>query len=169
MEYRCNDIFMIRIPSLSIEVFENLLLSDMSENNVLEFSKENYVYDFLNESIFLASQDMHSLLKGKPENVKKEKSFNLSLLKYFIRATTRPTPYGLFASAGLGEFSDCNENDEIIYSENLCIRDVKVDTYWLCEIIHKLEKKYEILSNLSLKFNPLCYNLDSRQLITIVH
>ncbi|MNK08293.1 hypothetical protein D3C87_262240 [compost metagenome] len=63
------------------------------------------------EAIYLTSQSLYRdflLYQENPNNLtdKEQKKLYLSLLKYFIRMTTRCTPFGLFASSTLVRFNE---------------------------------------------------------------
>lgn len=162
MKYSCNDVFMIRTPTLPIEIFLELLKYNDLKEGISKFVRDKDMYSFLDESFLVSTKALQMALNSDIKDKKKEKSFHLSLLKYITRASTRPTPYGLFASVGLGEFVDYEEEDTIIIDESKCIRDAKVDTYWICHLIHELEKNYDVLSNLQLQFNTICYRYGDR-------
>lgn len=63
----------------------------------------------INEAIFLASPELHSQLKkwsrGFITDMKKVERLKISFLKYITRLSSRCTPFGLFASCAIGEFS----------------------------------------------------------------
>ena len=162
MKYKCDDVFMIRAPTLPIDSYLELFEFNDIKDNISKFISDEDNYNFLNEGLIVASKSLHKSFNSDMKSKKKEKSYNLSLLKYIIRASTRPTPYGLFAGVALGKFSDLEMEDNIVIDKNKCIRDVKVDTYWICHLIHELEKDHNILSKLSLQFNTICYKYGDR-------
>lgn len=158
MKYSCKDIFMIRTPALSIDKFAELLGKD----DISEFANDESMYRFLNEGLLVSSKSLQKSLNMNIKDKKKEKAYNLSLLKYITRASSRPTPYGLFAGVALGKFLDSEEENTIIIDESKCIRDAKVDTYWICHLINELEKDHKVLSKLRLQFNTICYRYGDR-------
>lgn len=150
MKYKCHDYFMIRVPSLPIKVFEKIdKMEDFSFNSLFE---DEQIKKFIEESTLIASEDLYHSLKNPSVSNKKRHNLDLSILKYLIRSSTRPTPYGLFAGVGLGEFSDCNH---ILIKDYY--KDVKADAHWISHIIHQIEQQPEILRSLKIKFNPSCY------------
>lgn len=152
MKYLCHDIFMVRVPSLPVKIFRDF---HKTNGNISDYISENEdVMNFMKESVLLSSKSLYNSLNNPPTEKKKIKNYKLGLLKYFTRASTRPTPYGLFAGVGLGSFSD---KTKIIVDENEFKRDIKVDTYWICHVIHDLESDMKIASQLKLKFNPICF------------
>ncbi|WDV47619.1 lantibiotic dehydratase [Clostridiaceae bacterium M8S5] len=158
MKYECSDIFMIRTPSLPIEKF---LCLQNSDNDMKKFITDNKLYDFINESLLFSSRSLQKSLDKDIKKKKKLNNYNLSLIKYVTRASTRPTPYGLLASVGLGRFMDAKDT-QIIIDNDKFIRDANIDNYWICCIIQELEKQDEILTKLNFKFNTLCYKYGDR-------
>lgn len=76
------------------------------------------------------------------------------LLKYFIRISSRPTPYGCFANVSIGEFglnTNIEKEDEII--------DIKVDTDCANGLIKNLENITE-MSDITNSLNKLKYLFD---------
>lgn len=98
MNYECQDIFMVRIPSMPIEVFKKI---DSYDQGVISFLNENKTIkgDF-EEALLLASQSTYQSLISVPEKPKKNRNLELGVCKYITRMSTRPTPYGMFAGVG---------------------------------------------------------------------
>lgn len=152
MKYECQDHFMIRIPSYPVHIFNKINDENPSELHST-FHKEADE-EFFEESILVASQDLYLSIKNTPTSNKKKRHLDSSILKYIIRASTRPTPYGLFAGVGLGNFSD---HSRVVVDEESYLKDVRVDAHWLTHIVHQIETDENILCYLSVKFNPICY------------
>lgn len=152
MKYLCHDIFMVRVPSLPLKVFWDF---NKIGDNVLDYIYKNQnIINFIEESLLVSSRTLYESLKNPPISEKKIRNLNSGILNYMIRASTRPTPFGLLAGVGLGEFS--NET-EIIINQNECIKDVRADALWIARVIHELEKDINVVSKLKVKFNPICY------------
>ena len=119
MRYSCNDIFMVRTPSLPASVFSDFV--QFEGNDVENFLQQTPFRDFMDKSILLSSRELYNAKKRNLQSsTKKSKARNLARIKFLIRACTRPTPYGLFAGAALGEFC---ENPNIEPKFNLHIKD----------------------------------------------
>lgn len=103
MKYTCNDIFMVRTPSLSVETFSEFLRYE--GHSIEDFIREKDLTSFMDKSILISSRELHKAKeRNLQHNSKKWKDRELSFLKYLTRAATRPTPYGLFPELPWGNF-----------------------------------------------------------------
>lgn len=152
MKYECQDQFMIRIPSYPVHTFNKIKDEKPSEIHSTFLKKADE--EFFEESILVASQDLYLSIKNTPTSNKKKRHLNSSILKYIIRSSTRPTPYGLFAGVGLGNFSD---HSRVVIDQENYLKDIRVDAHWLTHIVYQIETDANILCCLSVKFNPICY------------
>lgn len=156
MKYACNDIFMIRTPSLPVSVFSDFLHFD--GNSVEDFIQQNSLSNFMDKSILVSSRELY---KAKDRNLqqssKKGKARELSYLKYLTRASTRSTPYGLFASVALGEFSAENHGEPLVVEETKATIECRVDHAWLAHFVYELEKDPVVYPQLQVRFNQNCY------------
>lgn len=104
------------------------------------------------EAIYIASPSLYDEIYIK--NNKGEKVM-LSLVKYFIRACTRCTPYGLFAGCSviqIGKESHIEiapESDYQIYS--------RIDMEYLCDIIRMIEQDTVLKDTLKYHTNTTLY------------
>lgn len=75
----------------------------------------------LKKALYIASYTLYKILVSYTESpekfsIKKKNKLGLSLLKYYIRYCTRPTPFGLYAGVGVGEIdvmSNITLNDSV--------------------------------------------------------
>lgn len=110
-EYKFNsfDTFVLRTPRLSLEY---LLKVINSEDEILNFFKKN---TFIQEAIYYASPQLYkavnNLLLENVKNIKRKNKIIFSLFKYFIRMSTKCTPYGLFSGYSTGKI---RENNSIV-------------------------------------------------------
>lgn len=150
MIYNIWDYFMIRTPTIPFNYLEEYRNSN---KDIYEFISENEFLDnFFKNALLISSKSLYYSYINKPEKGKKYRNLCQGLLKYFIRASSRPTPYGSFANVSIGEFGQ-NTKIEKEYE----IIDIKVDTDWANGLIKKLEDDSTIFKNLYLKFNDICY------------
>lgn len=150
MIYNIWDYFMIRTPTIPFYYLEEYRSSN---KDIYEFISENkYLDNFFKNALLISSKSLYYSYINKPEKGKKYRNLCQGLLKYFIRASSRPTPYGSFANVSIGEFGQ-NTKIEKEYE----IIDIKVDTDWANGLIKKLEDDSTIFKNLYLKFNDICY------------
>ncbi|QVY64620.1 lantibiotic dehydratase family protein [Polaribacter sp. Q13] len=156
--YHFLDVFCLRVPLFSLDFYKKL------------FEKEDVEYDDLKkiwedsnikEAIFLASPYFYSelelLFKGKVNNLKKEIKLKGSFLKYIIRASTRSTPFGLFAGISIGNFKQ--ETDIVIGSITKYTRKTSLDMNYLVSLSSYLSNKSSIKKQLVYYPNSSLYKL----------
>ena len=154
MKYTCNDIFMVRTPSLPVKVFSDFMTF---QGGVEEFIAQRQLNNFFDKSILIATRSLYEANGKSKQSKKKARSKELSLIKFLIRSSTRPTPYGFFAGVSLGEFSDDTLADDLIIDEGKAIIECSVDYSWLSHFVHELEKTPTVYTQLQLRFNNNCY------------
>lgn len=135
--YKPLDFFMIRTPLLPINSYINIFNSNLNDediiNKLIQFSNN----PIIREAIAVGSVDLLlslSKLDASTNGKEKEKIFS-SLLKYFIRMTTRTTPFGEFSGVTLGKFTD---------KTNVILDDIS---------------KYKKRARLSIINPPFCFHL----------
>ena len=152
--------FVLRTPLYSINEIYNRIFS-------FDFIKEICQSDlFFREAIFLASPstyyEMLKWLEGKLENDKNVSRLVNTILKYYLRMCSRCTPFGLFASISIGQISEV-KNSKILLSEHeTSKRHTRLDMYYLCSVVHELEKKNEIREKLKYFPNDSIYNFGNQ-------
>ncbi len=143
--------FVLRTPFLPY-TFLNSLISGKTtdENKLKEICEKKYIH----EAIFLASPNLHDkLLKwlnNKLTDKKEIERLKYSLMKYIIRMSSRPTPFGLFAGCSVGHFKE-ETNIELQKKENFT-RHTRLDMNYLCALAQDLAKHPVIKKNI--KFYP---------------
>lgn len=147
---------MVRTPSLSADKFRNFMAFDGT--SIEEFLSQESLSNFMEKSILLSSRDLSNARKrdlhGKQ---KKSNARELSLRKFFTRASTRPTPYGLFAGAALGEFSDDKNLGPLVLDETKSILECRTDFSWLAHFTYEMENHPLVFPQLQVRFNSNCY------------
>lgn len=156
MKYKCFDIFAIRSPILPKSYFNRL--TSKGTECIFDIYKLSEHKDIIDEAIRVSSKSLFEGLHGNITDEKKKKNIKHSLIKYLTRMSTRPTPYGLFAGVGLGRFE---KTTNILQTDDY-IKSVEVDHYWIKHIIHQLEKDDQLLLQLRVKWNEICYESGSR-------
>jgi lantibiotic biosynthesis protein len=103
-----------------------------------EILKKNFSETIEKEAIFLASPHLYDAainwLNGKELEPKEKRKLLHSLAKYFIRTSTRPTPFGLFSGINTlpwGEVTQVSFSDQFE-------RHTRLDMNYLCELAKKL-------------------------------
>lgn len=154
LDYICAEWFMIRTPVLSIEYFKE----GIEKEDIFEYivNKEGLV-EYFQKALYIGSETLYSSFLKNIKKGRVEEDVNLSLLKYFIRATTRPTPFGYFSSVALGRFG---ERESLI--KESCNMLIDTDHKWITNIISELEKKQEVIEKIAFNINNNCYKYGKR-------
>ena len=134
------DTCMVRTPMESEKLYRDFI-EGQNDNNIDEFLIKLCNNKVFREAILVASETLYNkiddYINGKIQSKKKIEQVRISLLKYFIRMTTRTTPFGLFSSVG---------DIEISNGELTCIKidrrekKARVDFEWLLNIVKDVEK-----------------------------
>lgn len=150
--YKASDYFIVRAPSLPINVCFDLL---EYKGNLITYMKDRNIYNLVKNMLMVSSKSMYNMLLDiENEKVKYNDTFEFGLKNYLIRASIRATPFGMYAGVGVGNF---NQDTNICIDNNECLIEVKVDNKWICNVVHLLENNDTVLEKLSLKFNKNTY------------
>ncbi|MEO6167695.1 MAG: lantibiotic dehydratase family protein, partial [Chitinophagales bacterium] len=157
--YSAAETYVVRNPLFPIKNFFDwshnqseitLVNKEYLETSLAEF----YSQPLAQEALYIASPDLHlqmeQWLAGKIDKPEKKDKIVISLIKYMIRMCTRCTPYGLFASCSVGDFS--NFTDFKLADKNDIDRHARLDMDYVGEVLAHLLKQKEITSQL--KFYP---------------
>ncbi|NIM10536.1 MAG: hypothetical protein GTO45_00960 [Candidatus Aminicenantes bacterium] len=131
--------FILRSPLFSFDFIESLTSGkNISEEQLLEVCK-NPVVD---EALFLASPDLHAQLharlEGKLTDNKKVRRLHYGLMRYVLRMSTRPTPFGLFAGFNVGNWDE--ETRVELPPQEKYSRHTRLDMNYLCALAQELGK-----------------------------
>lgn len=137
--YQFFEEYIFRTPLFSRSKFyENTDKDEISDVDL----KEIYMHPVFQEAIYLASPYLHGELRDwlnseKEHLPKKSQKLKNSLLKYYIRMSTRSIPFGLFTGVGLGRFAQETFNpfakEQRLLKDNI-IRDTKLDMHFLVSL-----------------------------------
>lgn len=160
LQFSAFDFYVLRRPAKPIEPL--LSLNESIRTNgftALEEGLRNVslTHEFV-EAISLASPslliDMTKWQEGKSLSPKKWRRLMLSLYKYFIRMSTRCTPYGLFAGYTMGRIE--GSNTEVSFSE-ITDRHVQLDANYLTEIVACLLRDSIVCRQVKFRKNSSLY------------
>lgn len=98
------------------------------------------------EDIYVASKDLFHELQKKGATKKKTAKIDKAKYKYWSRACSRSTPFGLFSCCSIGFLS--NHNDILVAKPDKVLRHSRLDMDYLCDILHYLESIPEIQEQL---------------------
>ncbi|MBP1854046.1 lantibiotic dehydratase [Metaclostridioides mangenotii] len=122
--------------------------------------KDKGIYNQVKNMLMVSSENMFNMLLNiENGKVKYNDTFESSLIKYLIRASTRATPFGLCAGVGIGSFG---KKTSLCMNDTESLVEVKVDNKWICNVTYQLENNKDILDKLSLKFNNNTYMSGNR-------
>lgn len=153
--YHSLEHFFIRTPFLPVK---NLFISnfrEIFENEVLDYDNT------FKEAVFIASPVLYEeLQKYKDGLIKSEKEKErilLSLLRYYLRMSTRCTPFGLFAGCTLGKLDDKTKLTRDLRNSGNMKKHTRLDMNFLCALIQDIEKDERIKNKLHYYPNTSIY------------
>ncbi len=105
--YKNFSTFILRSPLFPFTFIESFVAG--RDTPVAELKKV-YENPVVQEAIFLASPDLFNQmlewLKGELKDAKKVERLHYGLMRYIIRMSARPTPFGLFAGFSTGQWAE---------------------------------------------------------------
>lgn len=139
--------FMIRTAMLPLESINEIKTGDEFLTSLEKFIDEGV----MGEAILVASSSLSNMLEKSNYNQKDRNSIAFSLYKYISRTFSRTTPFGLFASVGMGTFDNIQKN--INFQELEFKKNSRIDMEWLLGFIDSMEKEKHIVAQLRVKAN----------------
>jgi thiopeptide-type bacteriocin biosynthesis protein len=143
------DKFIVRSPSLPFN---------------MEFTKET-IFALLRdkaflEAIYIASPDLYNeclnlMLYPDSKDEKKQRKLIVSLTKYYVRMSTRCTPFGLFSGCSLAEWSKTGQEIKVAKAFS---RKTRLDMHFLCNLSEHVERMPEVKYSLVYFPNSSLYN-----------
>lgn len=141
--YHNTEEYMIRVPMFSVDKYF-MFLSNYSDkediDKLITALCNNAVF---REAILAASENLYSkideYISGKLQDSKKIDDFRISILKYYIRMSSRTTPFGLFACVGIGGF-DKRANEKMVVGKKN--KKARPDFEWIMKVVKNLEEKF---------------------------
>ena len=107
------------------------------------------------EALYLASPDLYTFTGDKTEDA--EEKGDAAALKYFLRACSRCTPFGLFAGCSTGRFGS---STQIAVAEPTAARrTTRLDMQYLCALIQRIERHGAVRRQLRLFPNDTLYEI----------
>jgi thiopeptide-type bacteriocin biosynthesis protein len=114
------------------------------------------------EAILTGSPDLFQAIarwQQAPDS-RKGRQAQANLLRYLIRMTTRPTPFGLFAGVALGQVGPAM--DVRIEPPERSSKRTRPDMQWLLYLIRSLEQRAEVVAQLRFFTNPVTFTSAGR-------
>ncbi|MCL7752468.1 lantibiotic dehydratase family protein [Polaribacter sp. Z022] len=156
--YQIFNNYCVRTPLFSFSYYKKFIQKDTLDDNDFKEILGNVIF---REAVFLASPELYAQIikweKGALLDSKKIEKLQFSLLKYITRISTRCTPFGLFATCGVGEFGlDTNIQ---LNKTNKYKRHTRFDTTFLNQLFQELLKKPIIKENVLFYPNTSIYKI----------
>ena len=104
-------------------------------------------------ALVVGAGDLPRALDRVPADVKGRDRLSGKLLRYLIRMSTRPTPFGLFAGVGLVDWA---ASTDLELSGQRTSR-TRPDMGWLLEFVAVLERRPEVRAGLRVFANPAAF------------
>jgi thiopeptide-type bacteriocin biosynthesis protein len=125
--------------------------------NQIDLKNQNFT-----DAMYISSPDfVEQVFKKNDLTIKDKEKLDLSVLKYWNRACTRSTPYGLFVSSFIGQVTEDSLN-EIRFCLEDYVRKFRLDMGLLFAIVKQLNENPIIQSQLTLfPNNSLYHSVDS--------
>ena len=143
------DFMLVRAPLLPIETYQTL--SDPSRGDPIAPLLENAQ---VRRALAVGSHALADALeRGERGALTPRDAARLQakLLRYLIRMSTRPTPYGLFAGVALGRWGD---QTDLALAATAARTRTRPDMAWLWTLVAQLEARPEVRHALHLVANP---------------
>lgn len=148
--YESAEFFMMRSAVIPFTAYMEMDKSTDSKQALLSFYRNHQLFQ---EAIMIASPNLHQALSGLKSDVTDEelKKIYPSLLNYFLRMSTRVTPFGLFSSVAWGRFLD---RTTLEFDFKLLKRRIKPDMAWVKSVIDFFHKQPDLVPNIYVMTNP---------------
>jgi lantibiotic biosynthesis protein len=148
--FQAHSRFFLRSPLLPVDVYMKQVLeaADLATQRaeLLKVFQNSYVRD----ALYLASPVLYAALQklesGQMSDTAEVTHCYTSLLRYFLRMSTRCTPFGLFAGCTVGEWSD--KNEVRLLSMEKQERHTRPDMNFICQLAQNLSEQEGIREHL---------------------
>lgn len=140
--YEAADFFLVRTALLPYKQVE------LSPEALFEFYRNTPLFQ---EAIAIASCSLYDSLSKSLDNIGERNKLFPSLLKYFLRMSSRATPFGLFSAIGWGEFAD---RADLSFSYSSLDKKVHPDAEWSKALLEELHQEITAVRNLNVMTNP---------------
>ena len=159
--FRACSFFTIRVPLLPVSVVPKIFQLGIRSRSVLNTSNEVLSQDQTQSVRAALAAANLTFLDALDSGSEDEKLLEGKLLDYFVRMSTRPTPFGMLAGVAVGKWG---ESTNISPPESRATM-TKASFPWIESLVGSLESKKEILTSLELMTNPAILVRGSRAVI----
>ncbi len=150
---------MIRGSNATTQV-DNLCLAEAIERSLQatqDFLRVSIANPVLQEAILVGSPDLFQSLPTwlQEPSSKKGRQVAKNVLRYLVRMTTRPTPFGIFAGVSRGHLGPAMNLRIGSLEQNR--KRTRLDMQWLLYIVRRLEQQPEVLPHLRFYTNTMSF------------
>jgi thiopeptide-type bacteriocin biosynthesis protein len=137
-----------RAPLLPIEAYPAVVRGDTVGEGLLPADPR------VSAALAVGTDHLFAALERTRGSAPEAPRLRARLLRYMMRMTTRPTPFGLFAGVGLIEWG--STTDAALTAHPVRTR-ARPDMGWLLDLVMELERDPEVRRELRLFTNPLAW------------
>ncbi|KAB7727293.1 hypothetical protein F5984_21945 [Rudanella paleaurantiibacter] len=155
--------FLVRTPTLPLdELLEaNAHIANAGLTGLADRMRQVYGQELMREAIYLASPELYAeterWLNGEKSSPDKVERLLYSLYKYYLRMTSRSTPYGLFAGCATGTIT--HQPSAIRFADTKLRKHVRLDMNYVAELASTLVRQPAIRSQLRFLPNNSLYQI----------
>jgi lantibiotic biosynthesis protein len=155
--FRALEIAMLRAPLLPVEIYRGLSSQPVAgADDAARLTRD--VRATLDDpsvrlAFLVASRSMSEALERDSASGRRDERVRSKLLRFLIRMSSRPTPYGMFAGVCLAHLD--KETDFTLSGD--ARRRIRPDMAWLVHLISTLERLPEVRDGMRVVLNPSAY------------
>lgn len=156
--YKPLEKFIVRMPKIPIASDFNFgMLDDVKSKYIGSILSKEYIRNAILVSSYKFFKEIDNI--DDYNKIYKNKKKYHTLLKYLIRMSSRPTPFGLFTIVGFGSFTNNLINLNFINKTRFRAR---ADLGWITKLVTQLESNEDILKSCHLFVNPQLLYVNGR-------
>jgi thiopeptide-type bacteriocin biosynthesis protein len=151
----------VRAPLFSLDDFFKVGDACKDLEQLQRFGEELYANDTFREALYLASPVLFEQWRRMYRENNTDEHILKGILKYYIRATNRCVPFGLFAGCGTAQLGDSTTLS--MPDEDGLIRKSSVDMHFLTTLVDKLRGDQIIMKYAKYYPNNSMYNVGAKK------
>ncbi|WP_433513458.1 lantibiotic dehydratase [Nonomuraea sp. CA-143628] len=162
--------FIVRAPILPACHYDRTLLDIAPDSPKYYEQLREYLVDLSCDSLLMEAiqvssptlaRELSVVINDHNPKASRLERLAIKTSKYAIRASLRPTPFGLFAGVALGTFS---ETPSAQWGK-MHRKHVRPDSEWFVPLMHRWQTSPDVLSESTLTTNSLCYLRGGRYIL----
>lgn len=142
--------FLVRAPTFAMEEFFRVLDANNLKETLFTLFQTSTVF---RQALLIASKELYkAMLTIDNKTGRQLDQLTSSLLRYFLRMTSRCTPFGLFSFVSLGKWGEATGG---YFKQTQLIKKARPDMEWLVKAIDKIVENPDYFPLLPITVNPL--------------